>query len=264
MTRPAERAKVFDEGSRIRRFRVRDAPEANTSMRRSILIVKCGSAPRTVAAKYGDYEAWFIRGLGADPSQFTVVSPQKGDPFPDPTRCAAILATGSPSAVAERRPWMVETGHYLLKAADKGVPVLGVCFGHQLLADTLAALVQKNPRGREFGAVSIDLTPEGQKHPLFRGLTSPTKVQANHEDEVAALPEGATLLATNAHTQVQAFQHGSSVFAVQFHPELWPEPLKAIAEERRIAPTQFRAEECPAGRTLLRNFYEHYIAPRAD
>jgi GMP synthase (glutamine-hydrolysing) len=233
-------------------------------MRRSVLIVKCGSAQRGVAAKFGDYETWFIRALGGDPAHFTVVSPPKGEPFPDPARCAAVLATGSLSSVLERRPWMAETGAYMLKAADKGVPVLGVCFGHQLLADVLGGPVQKNPRGREFGAVDVELTTQGQQHPLFRGIAARATFQATHEDEVAALPEGATLLAGNPHSPIQAFQYGATLLGVQFHPELWLEPVKAIAAERRLAPQQYRAEEAPAGRTLLKNFYEHYIAPRED
>lgn len=234
-------------------------------MRRSVLIVKCGSATRTVAGRFGDYETWFIRALGGDPAQFTVVAPQKGEPFPDPARCAAILATGSPSSVLERRPWMIETGAWLLKAAEKGVPVLGVCFGHQLLADALGASLQKSPLGREFGAIEVDLSAEGQRHPLFRGLPARVSFQSTHEDEVVSLPEGGTVLASNTHSAIQAFQHGPHLFGVQFHPELWLDPVKAIAEERRLqAPQHYRAEETPAGRALLQNFQQHYIVPRGD
>ncbi len=159
---------------------------------------------------------------------------------------------------------MAEAGAYLLRAADQGVPVLAVCFGHQLLADALGAPVQRNPHGRELGAIDIDLTAEGQHHPLFRGMGARATFQTVHEDEVAALPEGATLLASNAHSSIQAFQHGQNLLGVQFHPELWLDPVKAIAAERRVAPQQYRAEETPAGRALLKNFYEHYIIPRED
>jgi GMP synthase (glutamine-hydrolysing) len=233
-------------------------------MRRSVLIVKCGSTHREVAARFGDYETWFIRGLGGDPAHFTVVAPQKGEPFPDPARCAAVLVTGSPASVLERRPWMAETGAYLLRAAEQGVPVLAVCFGHQLLAEALGAAVQRNPRGREFGAVDVNLTAEGQRHPLFRGINARAAFQTVHEEEVVALPEGAVLLAGNPSTPIQAFQHGASLMGVQFHPELWLDPVKAIAAERRIAPQQYRAEDAPAGRTLLMNFHEHYVVPREN
>ena len=233
-------------------------------MRRLVLIVKCGSAQRPVAARFGDYETWFIRALGGDPSHFTVVNPQKGEPFPDPARCAAVIATASTASVLERRPWMTDTGSFLLKAAEQGVPVLGVGFGHQLLADALGGQVQKSPKGREFGTVDVTLTADGERHPLFRGLIGTVTFQTSHEDEVVALPPGATLLAGNAHTPIQAFQSGGLLFGVQFAPELWLEPIKALADERRLTAQHFRATEAPAGRTLLHNFESHYIAPRAD
>ncbi len=233
-------------------------------MRRPVLIVKCGSTARPVAAKFGDYETWFIRALGGDPTQFTVLSPHKGEPFPDPTRCAAILVTGSPSSVLERRPWMVETGAYLVKAAERGTPVLGICFGHQLLSDALGAPLQRNPKGREFGAVDVELTPDGQRHPLFRGLPAKATFQTTHEDEVVQLPQGAALLAGNGFSAIQALSFGPNLFGVQFHPELWLDPVKAIAEERRLPPTAYRAEETTAGRALLQNFQRQYIAPRAE
>jgi GMP synthase (glutamine-hydrolysing) len=233
-------------------------------MRRSILIIKCGSADRTVVARFGDYESWFIRALGGDPSHFTVIAPYKGEPLPDPTRYAAVIATGSPFSVTERRPWMASTGEYLVKAGEKQVPVLGVCFGHQLLAETLGAPIQKSPRGREFGAVEVELTAEGQRDPLFRGLPARFKVLETHEDEVPSLPTGATLLAGNLHSPIQAFSVGAWVRGVQFHPELWSDPARTTAETRRIPVNTFSLEETPAGKTVLRNFNDHFVAPRAE
>jgi GMP synthase (glutamine-hydrolysing) len=232
-------------------------------MRRSILIIKCGSADRAVSSKMGDYESWFIRALGGNPAHFTVVCPPKGEALPDPERCAAVLTTGSASAVTERRPWMLTTGEYLLRASDAKVPVLAVGFGHQLLGELLGAPVEKSPHGREFGTVEVSLTSEGQRDPLFRGLPAIFKVHSSHEYVLSALPPGATLLARNAHTEVQAFRHGESLYGLQFNPELWLELMRALAELRRL-PTAALSEEAPAGRTLLRNFFDHHIAPRVD
>jgi GMP synthase (glutamine-hydrolysing) len=233
-------------------------------MRRSILIIKCGSADRTVVDRFGDYESWFIRALGGDPAHFTVIAPYKGEPLPDPTRYAALIATGSPFSVTERRPWMTSTGEYLVRAGERQVPVLGVCFGLQLIAETLGTPVQKSPRGREFGAIELELTTEGQRDPLFRGLPGRFKVLETHEDEVPALPIGATLLARNPHSQIQAVAIGDWVRGVQFHPELWSEPARTTAEARRIPAQSFQLEETPAGRAVLRNFHDHFVAPRAE
>jgi len=77
------------------------------------------------------------------------------------------------------------------------------------------------------------------------------------------LPPEATLLARNAHTEVQAFRHGEHVYGLQFNPELWLDLMRALAELRRLPATTL-SEEAPAGRTILRNFFDHYIAPRVD
>ncbi|MHB8417573.1 MAG: glutamine amidotransferase [Myxococcales bacterium] len=233
-------------------------------MRRSILLIKCGTADRNVVAKLGDYESWFIRSLGGDPANFTVIAPYKGEPLPDPTRYAAVIATGSTASVTERRPWMAAAAEYLLKAGDKRVPVLGVCFGHQLICEALGAPVQRNPKGREFGTVEVEVTEEGARDPLFKGLPALLKVQQSHEDEASALPAGARLLAKNGHCAVQALAWGDFVRGVQFHPELSPEAVRAVAESRRLPAGSFKVEDAPGGRAVLRNFQEQYVAPRAD
>ena len=231
-------------------------------MRRTILLIKCGSADRAVVARFGDYESWFIRGLGGDPSHFTVIAPQKGEPLPDPTRYAAVIATGSTSSVTERRPWMEATGAYLVQAGVKKVPVLAVCFGHQLVAEALGVEVAKSPRGREFGTIDVELTADGQRDPLFKGLPARIQVQSSHEDEAQILPAGARLLAQNGHSAVQALAHGDFLRGVQFHPELSFDAVRAIGEARRLPPKSFRAEDSPAGRSILMNFYDHFVAPR--
>jgi GMP synthase (glutamine-hydrolysing) len=234
-----------------------------SGMRRSILIIKCGSADRAVSGKMGDYESWLIRALGGDPSHFTVVYPAKGEALPELGRCAAVLTTGSAFAVTEHRPWMLATGDYLLRAGDAGVPVLAVGFGHQLLGEMLGASVEKSPHGREFGTVEVSLSSEGQRDPLFRSLPPVVKVFTSHEYVLAALPPGATLLASNAHTEVQAFRHGDYLYGLQFNPELWLELMRTLAEQRRL-PTTHLSEEVTAGRAIMKNFYDRHIAPRVD
>jgi GMP synthase (glutamine-hydrolysing) len=114
------------------------------------------------------------------------------------------------------------------------VPVLGVCFGHQLLARALGALVERNPKGPEVGTREIALTEEGRRDPLFSGLPAALLVQENHEDHVPAPPAGATVLARNDHTPVQAFALGG-IRSVQFHPEF-------DAARNRLVCTECRAD----------------------
>ena len=200
---------------------------------RAILLVRCGHPAPSVRIVAGDYDRWFVRALGAAGLRFRVVDAPAGEEIPD--GADAIVVTGSPSSVIEDAPWMRRAGDRICDLAAGGVPVLGVCFGHQLLARAYGGEVERSPRGRELGTVACRLTPAGRGDPLFRGIPDRFAVQATHEDHVARLPPGAELLATNAHSQVQAFAIGRTVRAVQFHPEVDTATMRALVLARTPA-----------------------------
>jgi GMP synthase (glutamine-hydrolysing) len=171
----------------------------------------------------------------------------------------AIVVTGSPLSVTDRAPWMAAAGAWLLEQAERGVPVLGVCFGHQLLAETAGGAVGRSPLGREIGTVRCALTAAGRDDPLFEGVPSSFDAQATHEDEVRRLPPGAELLATNAWSRVQAFRLGARVRAVQFHPEMDAASMSAAVSARAgTLPEEARVREgiraSPFAARILRNF----------
>ncbi|QRG08256.1 type 1 glutamine amidotransferase [Xanthobacter dioxanivorans] len=119
------------------------------------------------------------------------------------------------------------------------VPIFGSCWGLQLLTVAAGGRVRRNPRGREVGfGRRIRLTPDGGAHPLFAGKPAVFDAMTVHLDEVEALPEGARLLATNDHSQVQAaaFPAGRTVcWGVQYHPEYPFREMAAIF--RRLRPS---------------------------
>jgi GMP synthase (glutamine-hydrolysing) len=197
---------------------------------RRVLIVQAGSADEAMRARFGDYPDWFAR-LMASRVELQVARPYERD-LPPIARFDGVLVTGSPKSVTEPEPWMDATAAYLLAAA-RTRPVLGVCFGHQLLAKALSGRVVRNPRGREAGTTDVQLTAAGMKDPLFSGVPAALSVQQTHEDHVAELPQGATLLAENDFSPVQAFSVGDAIRCVQFHPEMDAERSRALAEIRR-------------------------------
>lgn len=111
----------------------------------------------------------------------------------------------------------------LTRAAQAGLPAFGSCWGLQIAAVAAGGQVAFNPRGREVGiARKIELNEEGRAHPMFSGKRRVFDAPCIHYDEVIRLPEGATLLASNAHSEVQAAViplGNSEVWAVQYHPE---------------------------------------------
>jgi GMP synthase (glutamine-hydrolysing) len=121
--------------------------------------------------------------------------------------------------VTEQLPWMQETASWLVKAISAGIPVLGICFGHQLLATALGGAVGWNPRGREIGTVPITLTPAGTDDPLLGILPATFPAHVTHRQSVLRLPDGARILASSDLEPHQAFAVGAKVWGVQFHPE---------------------------------------------
>jgi len=124
-----------------------------------------------------------------------------------------VIVSGSQSSVYHDEPWMAELATWVRGAIDAGLPVLGVCWGHQLLAQMLGGTVED--RGEyELGYVEIE---QVEDDPLFDGVPNVFVAFATHSDEVMSLPDDVTVLARNA-DGIQAFRKGH-VYGVQFHPE---------------------------------------------
>src|SRR5512133_2743308 len=160
-----------------------------------VLIVRTGSAPDPVREVHGDFDAWFAALLAPARAE---ISDAAGGALADPAAFEGILVTGSVKSVTSREPWMDALGRWLVRAAET-TPVLGVCFGHQLLAAALGRSVERHPGGPEAGTTEIVLTRAGRGDPLFADLPARLPVQQSHEDHVPAAPPGAVVLASNAH-----------------------------------------------------------------
>lgn len=171
-------------------------------------------------------------------------------PLPDAAGYLAAIVPGSVAAVYEGAPWILRLAAYLRGLHAAAFPLLGICFGHQILAAALGGTVIRNPLGREFGFCELRLTAAGRAHPtLFAGLPDAFRGAQGHYDVVSELPPGATLLAENGYG-VQAFAHGS-VLGVQFHPEISGAVLAAIAEHD-AAEFSAAGMEVPATAAALR------------
>jgi GMP synthase (glutamine-hydrolysing) len=197
-----------------------------------LVVVQTGSAAPEIARQHGDYPDWFNRALRAD---LPVIRADLGEPLDLPVGTQGVLVTGSPLSLTHPEPWMDDAAEELLRIGERGTPVLGVCFGHQLLGRAAGSQVVRNPKGREIGTTRVQLSPAGRKDPLFRGWASEdglVDVQATHCDAVEAVPRGATLLASNERCATQAFRFSDAVASVQFHPELDPDTLRDLIDSR--------------------------------
>lgn len=225
-------------------------------------IVQPGSTYAEMIERFGDYHAWFERAL--EPTGATCeVHPWGAAPPPDPAAADAWLVTGARSAVHERGPAVESLLEWIRGVVVEGTPLLGVCYGHQALCAALGSEVERHPGGWELGTTEVRLTEAGRADPLFAGFPERFRVQTTHEDRVTAPPPGATLLATNAHTEVQAVAVGPVARGVQFHPEV-TETIAADFAERRahLLPAPARIEAAPWGGRVLVNFVERIVRGR--
>jgi len=170
-----------------------------------------------IKSQHGDFEDWFALGLGV-PNLFRI-DVFKSLPLPSAENLAGIVITGSPAMVSSREDWSERTADWLALAVQKDIPVLGVCYGHQLLAHALGGCAGPNPAGRQIGTVTAKLVNRSSNDRLLRHLPHTFPVQTSHSEVVLELPPGAERLATSPLDENFAIRFAENAWGVQFHPE---------------------------------------------
>jgi GMP synthase (glutamine-hydrolysing) len=203
--------------------------------------------------------------MGLARGDVDVVDVANGGSLPAPDAPAGVVVTGSSAMVSHREPWSERTGEWLVRAVERETPVLGICYGHQLLAHALGGVVTRNPRGREIGTVMVRSLEPARQDALLGVWGAEGPAHVTHVESVLALPENAVRLAESDLDPVQAFAVGERAWGVQFHPEFDAETVRAYLLART---EKVRAEgldpdallgairETPGGPRVLRRFAE--------
>ncbi len=221
----------------------------------SVLVLKTGEALAPVKAARGDFHEWIAKGMGSSLDEILVANVHLGDPLPDPSAISGVVVTGSPAMVTDREDWSEASAAWLAGIVETdAVPVLGICYGHQLLAHALGGEVGANPNGREMGTVEVRHDAAAiADDPVLIGRNEPGHV--SHLESVLRPPADA-----RAHA---ALRFGPRQWGVQYHPEFDRDIMTGYIEARREVLTSEgfdpdamigRAVETPVLASILERF----------
>lgn len=216
-------------------------------------ILETGEVAPELMARYGDYPAMFRALIGAvDPAmEFATVRVVAGEMPVAPGQADAWLVTGSRHGVYDGLPWIEPLKAFLGACVAARVPVVGICFGHQILAEALGGRAVKSDRGWGLGVQDYDLVPGAPA--WLRALPEHFSMRALHQDQVMELPREAHVLATSPHCAIAAVAYGDperpKAISLQPHPEFGPEFMDELLALR--AGTAFATDLADTARASL-------------
>jgi GMP synthase-like glutamine amidotransferase len=198
-----------------------------------ITILEAGRAPAPLADIYPAYPDMFVELLsGIDERlSFETVRLLDGAAPPDPASVDAAIITGSPSGVYDQTPWMDLLRDFIRASHRARTPLVGVCFGHQIMADALGGDVRKSPKGWGVGRHTYDIL---QTRPWMSEAGASFSLAVSHQDQVIAPPAGVATLARSAHTEhAMLHWHDAPMMSLQGHPEFDDAFATALYTARR-------------------------------
>lgn len=195
-------------------------------------ILQTGLAPDALAPEMGDYPDMFARLLAGHGFTFRTWRVVDGE-FPKGVHdCEGWLITGSRHGVYEDHPWIPLLEQFIRDAFTARVPVVGICFGHQIVAQAMGGKVERYAGGWAVGATDYDFG--GEKMTL----------NAWHRDQVVTAPAGAKVIASNEFCTNAALLYDDRALTVQAHPEFRPEFVDGLMKTRGkgVVPDALMAE----------------------
>jgi len=189
-------------------------------------ILECGAPPAELRTQFSPYGAMVQRLLG--PGRDAVTFDAAGGVLPaNPMACDAYVLTGSPAGVYDGLPWIAPLIAFLREARGRA-KLVGICFGHQAMAEAFGGSVVKSPNGWGIGLQRYEVT---HRAPWMDDVAH-VDVPASHQDQVVVRPPGARVIAASAFTPYAGLDYGDAI-SFQFHPEFTAAFGTALIEARR-------------------------------
>ena len=231
------------------------------------VVLRTGRPIAPLLESRGDFVNWYAKTLGWPTDRFAEIDALSGESYPTATQIDGLIITGSVSSIQDYESWSISATRWVKTVMEAKIPILGICYGHQMLGHILGSPVDRNPNGREIG---VSMVQQIGQDPLFQGLPETFPVIQTHMDAVLEGSADMRIIAKNEKTAVQAIAYGDMVRGVQWHPEC---DADAIAHYVRARAHLIESESGPdavedilagiqpvhTGVTILRNFVAHFM-----
>jgi GMP synthase (glutamine-hydrolysing) len=230
---------------------------------KKIFVIKAGDTFADLIEAKGNFEDWIISGLGLETDLVQVVNAERGEGLPGPDAVQGAVISGAHSMVTQDLSWSLNLERWTRQIIEAGIPILGICYGHQIMARAMGGEVDFHPRGTEIGTTQIHCLEGCKEDLLFSSLPTCFKVHVFHSQSVSVLPPGAEVLAENGFEPHQAFRMGAAAWGVQFHPEATAEVTRGyirnlsedlVSQGLDIQELEATLEETPFAAALLEKF----------
>lgn len=236
-------------------------------------ILQTGRIVGDIAERFGDYPEIYTKLLRtADPELETVAYPVVDGEFPaSPTECDGWLVTGSKHGVYEDLPWIGPLKSFLRDVRAAGAPLVGICFGHQIMAEAFGGVAEKSDKGWGCGAheYSVAHAPSWMENAPGEFFS-----HAMHQDQVTSIPEDATLLAASPFCEFAALTYGDpetpEAISVQCHPEFGEDIARALVDlragtslSREVSDAAYRSFGLPVNNAEMARWFINYYRSAA-
>lgn len=228
-----------------------------------IYILKTGETFEGTKSKLGDFEHWIRNFLGKSYLPIKVIDILHNEKLPALKSAAGFIISGSHSMVSEEASWSKRLEKHIKKIDAKHIPLLGICYGHQLIAKALGGKSGYNTKGKEIGRSKIKIAPSSSDDLLLKDFPKQFYGFETHLQSALKLPQNAVVLASNNKDKHQAVRFSKYTWGVQFHPEFNRKIMKEyiVNQDETLKDLGFqpdillkKATRCTISHKILSNF----------